>query len=344
MSAPVTRFHKLILVGSGQVVRDRIRPALPRLRLMGVRQVIYLDVFDRAPFRLADDERYLRAMPGSRLPLEALSALDALGPTTLAVVCTPTGWHLHYCEQLHPLVGRVACEKPLTRDHAAAQLLLATQPNLQPISHFLHKQAMRDWLAYCQGARLPWLPHCVGVRVDLLESRDVGRRDVDPVLHDLGWHAWELLLAPFRAAGKSAAVELEAARTATYAPRQGEALPPGGTAARLSGRAFVGGFWVPFDFRLGKGLGADSKTLCYFFDTGGSIRIDLSESGPLAHRRVLEELLTAERPDLGVDLADAIELVRLCALSQGQARDEGSHPIGQMPALLSEDALMGLYF
>src|SRR5262249_6356911 len=142
-----------------------------------------------------------------------------------------------------------------------AGVLLVTQPNLQPISHFLHKQAMRDWLACCRTEGLGWLAHCTGIRIDLIESRGIGQRVIDPVLHDLGWHFWELLLAPFRAAGMPQGVELTSTLTGAYEQGPGEPSPTGATAARLVGQVRAGGFRVPFDARLGKGLGADSKAL-----------------------------------------------------------------------------------
>src|SRR5262245_41622812 len=193
MPALESRFRTVILPGCGQVVRDRIRLAL---RELGVNRIIYLDLFDKAPFDLAEGELYLPVLPGSQLPVGSLAGIGALGQDTLAIVCTPTEWHLHYAEQLQPLVGRVACEKPLTRDYRAAQDLLVTLPNLQPISHFLHKQAMRDWLFDCRNKGMPWLHDCTVIRVDLIESKGIGQREIDPVLYDLGWHAWELLLAP----------------------------------------------------------------------------------------------------------------------------------------------------
>jgi hypothetical protein len=343
MPALKSRFRTVIILGCGQVVRDRIRLALAALRWLGVRRIVYLDVFDNAPFDLGEGEVYIPVLTRSRIPVESLAAIDALGPGTLAIVCTPTEWHLHYAEQLQPLVGRVACEKPLTHDYRAAGVLLVTQPNLQPISHFLYKKAMREWLARCRTEGLGWLGQCTGIRIDLIESRGIGQRAIDPVLHDLGWHFWEMLLAPFRAAGMSQEVELMSTATGAYDPGPGEPRPTGATAARLVGQVRAGGFRVPFDARLGKGLGADSKALVYLQE-GSSRRIDLSESGSRSHQRLLQELLTADQPDLGLDLADAVEVVRLCAISQEQARNEGSYTFGQMPAFLSDDALMGLYW
>jgi hypothetical protein len=342
------RFRTLVVVGCGEVVRDRLRRAVQQLRRTFPLRVVYLDLCEQAPFELGPDESYLQVLPGSRLPVEELHRLGFLGRETLAVVCTPSRWHLHYAEQLSPLVGRVAVEKPLTRDHRAAGLLLATQPSLRPISHFLFKRTMRQWRERCRRQGLPWLRSCVGVRVDILESKAIGSRQIDPVLFDLGWHGLEVLLAPFRAAGCQHDVELHSMHIATYEPPPGEAPPAGATAARLTGRVRVAGFHLPFDIRLGKGLGANRKALVYELDGPAGRHIDLSEGGWRSHGRLLHELLTAEQPDLGLDLGDAIELVRLCALGEARAHDEGRYPFGQMPGFLRDDrpspALMGLYF
>ena len=119
------------------------------------------------------------------------------------------------------------------------------------------------------------------------------------------------------------------------------------------GLALFAGVWqavaqqsqVQNQFPLASPPGVDSKALVYELDGPRHHRVDLSESGWKPHGRVLAELLTAEQPELGLDLGDAVELVRLCAVSQEQARDEGRYPFGQVPAFLHDDrpdpALMG---
>jgi hypothetical protein len=349
MRARWCRVRKLLAVGFGDAVVNRLRPAAHAVRAEGgLDSIAYLDLPARPAVELREGEHYLPVLDGSHLPLDALERLGFLDGDTLAWVATSTDYHGHYARQLRGHVRQTAVEKPLTCDVDEALGLLVESPSVHPISHFLFKQAMRDWRERCRRSGMPWLRSCLGIRVELMESKGVGRRRIDPVLFDLGWHGLELLLAPFRAAGSSHDVELGAVRVATYDPPPGEAPPPGTTAARLTGRLRAAGVHLPFDVCLGKGLGIDRKALVYRLDDGSSLRIDLSEGGWEPHERILRELLTAEQPDLGLALTDAAELVRLCALSQDQACDMGTYPFGTQPAFMREDllspSLLGLYY
>jgi hypothetical protein len=138
-------------------------------------------------------------------------------------------------------------------------------------------------------------------------------------------------------------------RTATYLPPADEQAPRGATTAHITGQVRNGRAWLPFSIRLGHGAGIDAKHLSYLYADGPARTIDLSEGGWAAHHALLRELLTAERPDMGLRLDEAVELVRLCAAAEVISTDEGTHPFGRPPALLldghpSPAALMGLYY
>jgi hypothetical protein len=344
------RFCNLLAIGCGEVVKNRVRPAAHHLRReVGLERIAYLDLYPTSPIELAPDEYYfaVESDPSCRL-LDTLSRHRFLGPDTLAVVCTPTIWHAHYADKFAPLVGRLAVEKPLTCDLAEAQRLSIKHPHIHPISHFLFKDEMRDWLAECRLDGLPWLSACTGITIDLTEKQGIGLRQVDPMIYDLGWHAWELLQAPFRAAGWITEVELSAVNVATYEPPITEPAPTDTTAACITGNLRVGGMGVPFQIRLGKGLSHDRKALKYTFEGGHKRTIDLSQGGWRSHHALLHELLTTEDPDMGIDLTDAVEVVRLCVCSEAQAIDEGTYLFGETPMFLGEErqeaSLLGLYW
>jgi hypothetical protein len=164
---------------------------------------------------------------------------------------------------------------------------------------------------------------------------------------DLGWHVFECLLAPLRAAGQTASVEISLVRTASYLPPPHEPSPPCATAARITGWLRLAGFSLPFDLRMGKGIGIDRKQIAYHRVAQPDLVVDLPETGRAAHHRLLEELLTAAEPRLGLDLAEAIDIVRLCVRAEQAAEVEHSYPFGELPAFLldlPEAALLGLFY
>jgi hypothetical protein len=344
-----SRFMNAIVVGTGDATRSRLRPALHYLRReVGLQRLLYLDLHDRPPFDLAPDEHYRAVVGDSRVPVAELNRLEFTGPDTLAVVAVPTGWHLPYARQLARLVGRVAVEKPLTRDLADAERLAGDTVRPLPMSHFLFKEPMRRWLDTCRRQGPSRLERFSAIRIDLLERKAVGGRQIDPSLWDLGWHALECVLAPYRAAGLPVTLEIDAVFTAGYSQTETEPDPPADTAARIAGRLYHARAVVPFDLRMGKGLDTDRKSLTYRVAGQPDLVIDLSETGRDAHQRLLAELLTQAEPDLGLGLDDAIDLVRLCDRAERMATVEPSYRFGRTPAFLTDEvpsaALLGLYF
>jgi hypothetical protein len=97
---------------------------------------------------------------------------------------------------------------------------------------------------------------------------------------------------------------------------------------------------VSFDLRMGKGLGVERKVVRYTFADTAPLILDVSESGWGAHYRLLKELLTADCPDLGLGLSDAVEVVQVCAAAQATARDAGRYPFGELPEFLSPDGVV----
>jgi hypothetical protein len=201
----------------------------------------------------------------------------------------------------------------------------------------LFKQAALQHLAECRARGPGKFRGLTEVRVELLEARGLDERRVSPAEWDMGWHAQELLTAPLRAVGLAVQVEVDDVRTAAYWPAGDQRAPDVSTAARLTGQVVCADRTVSFDLRMGKGLGVERKLVRYTFANAAPLVVDVSETGWGAHYRLLKELLTADRPDLGLDLSDAVEVVQVCAAAQALARDAGRYPFGDLPVFLSPE-------
>lgn len=175
----------------------------------------------------------------------------------------------------------------------------------------------------------------LAIAFDLMETGSAGSRAIDDAIWDVGWHGFECILAPFRAAGDWVEMIITSVRIATYQPPPGEPRPITFTAARIEGRVLEGDRAAPFLIRVGKGLAFESKRLV-FLDSTGLVRrvVSLHESGWHAHYRLLRELMTQSCPDLQLNLADTITVVKLCACASRLAVDSGTYPFGTTPDFL----------
>ena len=346
-TAHSARTDTVILVGVGDLTQKRLLPALKRLGLgHPIRQAVLVDILPECPVDLARASpmgtpmEYVRVGADSLLPLDQFAGNGCLGEHVLAYIATSTESHRWYAQQLAGTGCRIAVEKPLTkRPREARELMYFADGNVFAVGHQLFKAAM---LAFLRQCRTHGLGAAAAARFDLLETQGVGNRAIDDAVWDLGWHGGELVIAAYRAAGLEATIHTTRVRAATYRPPPGEPSPRVFTAARWEGFVSVAGREIPFTFCMGKALARPRKRLA-FTDASGETCIDVSldESGWRAHRRLLAELLTADRPDMKLQLPDALELVRACDEARAAAQDEGTYAFGVTPKFLQEPAPAG---
>jgi len=182
----------------------------------------------------------------------------------------------------------------------------------------------------------------VGIWFDLWETTSVGCRLIDDAIWDLGWHGFECILAPLRAAGTAGALTVTGVRVATHTPLPGTPPPTLCTAARIEGWVPLAGRAVPFLIRVGKGVAEVRKQLVCRDTAGVRHVVSLQESGWTAHYRVLHELVTQPHPDLKLTLVDTLTVVKLCACASRLAVDEGTYLFGTTPACLRRGGARGL--
>lgn len=333
----------MVTIGGGDVTQQRLRPAQRQLRAEGLlRRAAYLDILPCCPFTLAQDrtcnegEHYFPIEDRCLLPLDELARQGLLGPHVLALVCTPTPYHALYATQLLGTGCCIAVEKPFTQSQVAAKSLLPFGDVVFPVGHQLFKAEMLHFLARCRMR--DWVRHLTAISFDLWEAKGVGRRAIDNAVWDLGWHGFECILAPLRAAGYTVTMSVTRVRVATYAPPAGELSPVAFTAACIEGCIHFGDCSVPYRIRVGKGLAEERKQVVFWSGASGErCVVSLQESGWQAHYRLLHELLTSARPDLKLSLADTVTVVHLCAEASRLAVDEGTYPFGTTPDFLQGD-------
>jgi len=337
----------VVLVGGGDLTQNRVLPALKRLgRKHPIQRAVLVDILPECPVDLSRASppgmpmEYVRVDPNSLLPLERFARNGWLGEHVLAYIATPTEYHLWYAKQLAGTGCRIAVEKPLTkRPSEARELTYFADGHIFAVGHQLFKAAM---LAFLQRCRANGLKAAAAARFDMLETKGVGNRTIDDAIWDLGWHGGELLIATYRAAGLEASIHTTRVLTATYRPPPGEPSPHVFTAARWEGFVRVAGTEMPFTFCMGKALGHSRKRLAFTDASGATcIEVPLDESGWRAHGRLLRELLTADRPDMKLQLPDALGLVRACNEAGAAAQDEGAYAFGVTPEFLQEPVPAG---
>jgi len=341
----MTTRDSVVIIGSeGDLGRQRLRPALRQLWAEGLlRCAAYLDISANRSCALRQDqgrsleEYYFPIQNGCLLPLEELDRHGLIGPHVLIFVCPPTPYHVPYAMQFLGTGCVVAVEKPLTQNQVAARSLLPFSDSVFPVGHQLCKGDMLRFLTHCQEEQ-DWARQVSTISFDLWEMKGAGRRVIDDAVWDLGWHGFECILAPLRAAGYAVTMTVTRVRVATYAPRTGEPIPATFTAACIEGQVQIGNRAVPYRIRVGKGLAEERKQVVFRSDPDdGQHVVSLQESGWQAHYRVLRELLTEPRPDLKLSLADTVAVVQLCNQAGRLAVDDGAYPFGTTPSVFQED-------
>ncbi|MGE0824220.1 MAG: Gfo/Idh/MocA family oxidoreductase [Candidatus Binatia bacterium] len=328
----------VLIIGCGDVTQNRAHPALGQLREEGcLHAAAYVDINPIRPPYLEHDARYFQIDNGCLLPLNELARNGLLGPHVVAVICTPTPYHALYATQLLGTRCYTAVEKPLTQSIAAAEALLPFTDVVFPIGHQLFKADMLEFLDRCQQEPAV-TANLTALSFDLWESKGVGNRSIDDAVWDLGWHGFECILAPLRAAGHTVAWAISRVQVVTYDPLVGEPSPTTFTATVIDGWVRYARRDVPFRIRVGKGLPEEHKQLAFHYRRGiNPCNVSLQESGWQAHYRVLRELLTAPKPNLKLSLADTVAVVELCTRAGRMIEDTGTYAFGTLPDFLYVD-------
>jgi hypothetical protein len=336
---PTPGIMKVGIVGSGEVVHQRLWPAIRALgaSLEGV------VVCSLAPQSSLEGlpHHYYQVGPECLLPLDRLYAQGFLGKDTLWIVATPPDMHVPYTVQLARWC-RVAVEKPLATTSLQAQLLwpFANGCEVYCLSHKVFNASVLAFIEACRQVPdiLRQVSHIVGTFYEMAGFSH-GRQQEDCLL-DVQWHLFTTaLIAPFKAASSHSPFDItvEQAWVATHEPDpSGRYAPPTvWTASRLQGTLAWDGHTVTYDHCQAKGTSTNAKEIRLFDQAGTLLQaIDLNETGSWAHARMLQALL---QPivDMRFTLADAIAGMELIDTSRVLAHEEPSYAFGHIPSFLA---------
>jgi hypothetical protein len=330
MSAgPSTAVHRrnVLAIGALGDLSKKTGPAFKKLYNEGLlRRVVHAE--KRPPEGMEVFEYYVGINGDNELPLTELAKLGLCDEPLLVYVAGPSWLHGHYAMQALRLPGDilVAVEKPFGMDiENTRRLVNGGHVNLVPIEHVFFKKNLLDLIDEPRNGNQDRL---VGFELDHLETNAVGNRDWPGAIYDLAWHLFSIMLILCKRWGLGHGIVIEEASVGTYL--KGLAC----TAARIKGWV-VGDKTLPFTMRVAKGVEKELKKLVLRYDgPPHKVPRSLGESGWRAHWRVLQRLVTQERPDLLMDTNDAMKVVEACWDSCTLARWEQLYTFGSMPEFL----------
>ena len=337
---PAPCIKKVGIVGNGEVVHERLWPALQSIGVP-LEALVVCSLEPQSGLE-GLPHRYYQVDRDNLLPLDLLYEQGFLGQDTLWIVATPPAAHVPYTAQLAGLC-RVGVEKPLAATSRQAQLLrpFAAGFGVYCLSHKVFNASVLAFVEAVQSdpAILHRVHHIEGVFYETA-GLSYGRQQEDGII-DVQWHlCTTALIAPFKAAAPQSPLDMtvEQVRVATHEPdpHRRYARPTVWTASRLQGKLVWDGRVVTYDHRQAKGAPTTLKRIRFFDRTGTLLRtIDLNETGCQAHARMLQALL---RPivDMRLTLADAMGMMALIDASREMGQEEPPYAFGDLPGFLAE--------
>jgi predicted dehydrogenase len=330
------RITKLGIVGMGQVIQEKVWPALRTdgFPLAGV-VVCSLEPSSRLD---GLPHLYHPVRAGSLLPLDYLDEHGFLSEDTLWIIATPSEHHVHYVLQLAGLC-RVAVEKPIGATNREARLLSPFANHgfeVYPIDHKLFNACALAAVDECRKdpSFLHRVSHVYGI---FYETAGLSKgREQEDCIADVQWHLFILMISLLRTTGTPFEVAVDRVMISRYEPDP-EGRYADSTvwnASRIEGGVLVGPQEITYDFRQAKGAPENAKFL-RLFDRGGVLikEIDLNETGWQAHARALHALMQPV-VDMRHTLADTIAVMELIDASRGMACLEPGYTFGDLPSFL----------
>ncbi|MDP6558218.1 MAG: hypothetical protein QGG71_26380 [Pirellulaceae bacterium] len=335
----LSRVFTILVISTGEVTRDRLRPAIHSLAAdLAVDNAIFrvcsLDRTETPPFYLARSSNlreYFLPIRDNVLPLATLDHLGFLGSHVLGWVAAPTRYHRVYCAQFAGgaagsggVVGRCILDKPAFASPQEADSLIPWRDWLIPISHFCHKDDIQRLF------ESPTMVTSTSVAASFLELGGVGPRQIDCSEHDVGYHQLGLFFAGLRASD----IDIDRCFTMRYRP-VGDDAPTVSTAHRLHVRAFVEGREIPGTIMAGKRVAATRQEIVF---TGSDGQTRFSQKGDpdgfRPYKRILSAALFDAMPSFPLLPEHHVKLVTLCDVATQKAEDLGEYSPGETPPFL----------
>jgi hypothetical protein len=340
-------FLNIGIVGAGDVVKNRIAPALKAMTEdgFGALRIAICSLEPTSPINSLA-HKYYQSLPGNLLPLDDLYTDGFLNDRALWIVATPPQTHVQIALQLRGMCGRVAIEKPLATSARYARVLhpsVVSRGPLFPLDHKLFTAECLSFLDECREnpAWLSRVDHVEGVFYE--SSAFPPERAQEDGIFDIQWHMFMLLIAALKHLGQRFEIEVKSVRIARHGS------DPSGTfsdavvctASCMKGTVILADLGISFEFRQAKAATGNEKH-ARFFDARGSVlaHVDLSESGWQAHGRMLRALVGAT-VDTRHTLADAIALTELLYGASATAQEAPVYAFGSLPLFMQAQCHLG---
>ena len=319
----------VFVVGSGNVTRSRVRPAIQAIAdetsNVGIR-AMYFDIQESSPFQLRQDENvqefYQQINPDCVLPYDTLNDRGFMN-SDLAVVALPTSLHGRIAMQAASIARWVAVDKPISSVVNEARAM-SRIPNICGLSHFLAKTAVsRFWELNPKYTN--------AIDAYFMETMGVGKRILDPSFEDLGYHQAAFLLGHFPGAN----LIVDRCVTMTYQPNNDAETPHVTTAARIEGIVEFDGRHIPFRIIVGKGF-EKTKQEIHIHSREGVEVISQTGDSPnwLPYKQLLKSLLIDNEPQQMLPMEEHLKLVQFCARAACIEEDAGHYEFGASPPLV----------
>ena len=337
--APTEPFLAIGIVGAGDVVQNRIAPAL-KMNGFGRMRVAVCSLETASPIETLP-HRYYRALPNSLLPLDDLRNDGFLTSSTVWIVATPPNAHVPFALQLTGLCGRVGIEKPIAGDAEQARILWPCASDGWPLYPLDHKLFTVGCLSFLEDCRVnpSFLNEVKRIEGVFLESAGFPRgRAQEDGIADIQWHMFMVMIAAFKNLGKDFEIAVESANVARHEPDPSSVFADATvhTASHLRGALSTRGVHAHFEFLQAKAASQSEKHI-RFLDAQNKVlaHVDLGESGWQAHARMLGALMQPVA-NMRHTLADAILLADLLEGVSRNAQETGAYSFGALPSFEPE--------
>ena len=334
-----TPINQVSVIGAGQVFQQRfLQAAIELARDSNLAELTVFDLKDKAPFEVRCTQslqvRYRSLNPEEDL-CSQLRRAGALGNHTLAIIATPTMYHVDNAYQLAGHVRCLAVEKPIAIDPINACRLREFTDRIAPIDHQLYKPEMLSLIRDARRGAIPWST-VAGMEFRLCEMSAVGNRQIDDAIYDLGYHGLACMLVSLRTSLFQVEIRIDKCEVATYV--EGPDDPTEITAARIEGRFQTRSMEIPFVISVGKGLAKNQKGLRLCDRQNSTIRqASLNERGHFAHMRFMRSVIDpGDQTGQLIDVNDSIQIVQACADALAIARVMPTYRLGETPPWLTK--------
>lgn len=337
----------LLIIGLGDLVRNRLCPVLQKLKEQMNLRVIGIDLCENVPAPLADVvDEYIKS--NGRIPMDIVASLKH---GDVIYIATPPDFHLiQLFEVLCSGTGAlVAVEKPLSwlKDYPlavrACDVLGKYEQSVVYVDHYTwidnFDQLLRDNTAPFERVK-----HIDMALIDNPDGAPSHRFYTlqDGMIGDCASHLYALLIKWLRYQRIwQYRLEVQEVIAASYL-ENGKPLPiKGEMGVRINSKLSANGHTIDLTFRAGKGTGYVEKSGRFASDDG-TVLAECRLDSRSAYPRIVTSLLE-QRTEGFLRLSDALRILGWMAKAKAKAVWQAPYDVGEMPAFFKPRNVSGRF-